>query len=165
MRSFEQHHTDGNDADIQNCADNGLPGGPAGFLCLDSDNFPNVTNGAAFVILGKDGKPIPFTDGIAYGTIDRTSVHATTFGTALQATDNDKFLGHANYLTFGGSVDRSLLSFSATSQLGAILPDFTIASGGFPGRANHQHRRRNRLCSHLANRHDDLLRPLYARHL
>jgi iron complex outermembrane receptor protein len=133
MRSFEQHHTDGNDADIQDCGDNGLPGSPAGFLCLDSDNFPNVTNGAAFVILGGDGKPVPIVDGIAYGTIDRTSVHATTFGTALQATDNDKFFGHANYFTFGASVDRSLLSFSATSQLGAILPDFSIVNGGFPG--------------------------------
>jgi iron complex outermembrane recepter protein len=133
MRSFEQHHTDGNDADIQDCADNGLPGGSAGFLCLSSDNLPNVTNGAAFLILGKDSKPIPFTDGIAYGTIDRTSVHATTFGTALQATYNDKFFEHANYFTFGGSVDRSLLSFSATSRLGVILPDFSIVNGGFIG--------------------------------
>ncbi|HEY8006423.1 MAG TPA: TonB-dependent receptor [Methylocella sp.] len=133
MRSFEQHHTDGNDADIQNCADNGLPGSPAGFLCLASDNFPTVTNGAAFVILGQNGKPIPFVGGVPYGTIDRTSVHATTFGTALQATDNDKIFEHANYFTFGASVDRSLLSFSATSQLGVISPDFAIVNGGFPG--------------------------------
>ena len=129
IRTFEQHHTDGNDADIQDCADNDLPG----FLCLDADNFPNVTNGNAFVILGQNGRPIPFVPGIAYGTVDRTSVHATTFGTTLQATDKDKFFDHDNYLTFGASVDRSLLSFSATSTLGAIFPDFVVGNGGFPG--------------------------------
>ena len=148
MRSFEQHHTDGNDADIQNCADNGLPGSPAGFLCLASDNFPTVTNGAAFVILGQNGKPIPFADGVPYGTIDRTSVHATTFGTALQATDNDKFFEHENYFTFGASVDRSLLSFSATSQLGVIFPDFVDRQWRVPrlGRSSSAPRDRLAMC-------------------
>jgi iron complex outermembrane receptor protein len=135
MRTFEQRHTDGNDADLQKCSDNGLTIDPAfaNSLCLSSDNFPNVTNGNAFVILDRNGNPIPFTPGVAYGTIDRTSVHATTFGTALQATDNDKVFEHANYFTFGASVDRSLLSFSAKSQLGVISPDFVITNGGFPG--------------------------------
>ncbi|QBR71432.1 TonB-dependent receptor [Beijerinckiaceae bacterium] len=132
MRSFRQHHTDGNDADIQNCSDNSIPNSFSGSLCLDSGNFPAVTNGNAFVISNRNG-PIPFSDTAVYGTIDRTSVHATTFGTALQATDNDKFFGHQNYLTFGASVDRSLLSFNATSQLGNIYPDFVIANGPFAG--------------------------------
>src|ERR1700731_395841 len=112
-RSFEQHHTDGNDSDIQDCANNSLPNSFGGFLCLTDSNFLNVTNGNAFVILDRNGNPILFTAGVPYGTIDRTSVHATTFGTALQATDNDKAFEHANYFTFGASVDRSLLSFSA----------------------------------------------------
>ena len=136
MRSFEQHHTDGNDADIQKCSDNGLPINP-GFvnsLCLSSDNFPNVTNGNAFVILDQNGKPIPFSPNAVYGTIDRTSVHATTFGTALQATDNDKFFDHPNYFTFGASVDRSLLSFSATSQLGISTPILLSATEAFQDR-------------------------------
>jgi iron complex outermembrane recepter protein len=135
IRTFEQRHTDGNDADMQKCSDNGLPINPgfANSLCLSSDNFPNVTNGNAFVILDQNGKPIPFSPNAVYGTVDRTSVHATTFGTALQATGNDKFFDHANYFTFGASVDRSLLSFSATSQLGNIYPDFAVGNGGFPG--------------------------------
>ncbi len=137
----EQHHTDGNDADIQNCSDNSIPNSFSGSLCLDSGNFPAVTNGNAFVILGSQRQPIPFSDTAVYGTIDRTSVHATTFGTALQATDNDKFFGHQNYLTFGASVDRSLLSFNATSQLGNIYPDFVIANGRFP-RLGHDHQHR-----------------------
>jgi iron complex outermembrane recepter protein len=133
IRTFEQHHTDGNDADLQDCANSSLPNNFGGFLCLTESNFPSVTNGNAFVILDRNGKPIPFSPSAIYGTVDRTSFHATTFGTALQATDNDKFFGHENYFTFGASVDRSLLSFSATSTLGNIFPDFVIGNGAFPG--------------------------------
>jgi iron complex outermembrane recepter protein len=135
IRTFEQHHTDGNDSDIQQCSANSIPPDPkfAGDLCLQNSNFPEVTNGNAFVILDQNGKPIPFSPGVAYGTVDRTSVHATTFGTALQATDKDKFFEHDNYLTFGASVDRSLLSFSAKSALGMIFPNFVVGDGGFPG--------------------------------
>lgn len=133
IRTFEQFHTDGNDADLQDCAGNGLPGSPAGFLCLSSDSFPDVTNGGAFVILGQDGKPIPFTNSVPYGTIDRTSIHATALGMALQATNRDKFFDHTNYFTFGASVDRSLLSFGAKSQLGAIFPNLIVGNGPFPG--------------------------------
>jgi len=135
IRTFEQHHTDGNDGDFLDCTDNGLPFDPkfAGSLCLNSNNFPNVTDGNAFVILDRNGNPIQFFPSAIYGTIDRVAIHATTFGTALQATGNDKFFEHQNYFTFGASVDRSLLSFSATSQLGTIFPDLVIGNGAFPG--------------------------------
>ena len=135
IRTFEQHHTDGNDGDFLDCTDNGLPFDPkfAGSLCLNSNNFPNVTDGNAFVILDRNGNPIQFSPNTVYGTVDRVAIHATTFGTALQATDNDKFFEHQNYFTFGASVDRSLLSFSSTSQLGTTFPDFVIGNGAFPG--------------------------------
>jgi iron complex outermembrane receptor protein len=135
IRTFEQHHTDGNDGDFLDCTDNGLPFDPkfAGSLCLNSNNFPNVTDGNAFVILDRNGNPIQFSPSAIYGTIDRVAIHATTFGAALQATDNDTYFGHQNYFTIGASVDRSLLSFSSTSQLGTIFPDFVIGNGAFPG--------------------------------
>ncbi|MBO0733949.1 MAG: TonB-dependent receptor, partial [Methylocapsa sp.] len=135
IRTFEQHHKDGNDSDIQQCSANSNLPSPQflGDLCLQNSKFPEITNGNAFVIVGPDGKPIPFTPGIAYGTLDRTTIHATTFGTALQATGDDKIFGNDNYLTFGASVDRSLLSFSATSTLGAISPDLVVGAGPFPG--------------------------------
>jgi iron complex outermembrane recepter protein len=135
IRTFEQRHTDANDADFVNCTENGLPTDPkfANSLCLSSNDFPSVTNGNAFVILDRNGNPIPFSPTAIYGTIDRTSIHATTFGMALQATGNDTYFGHQNYLTFGASVDRSLLSFSAASELGAIFPDLVIGDGAFPG--------------------------------
>jgi iron complex outermembrane receptor protein len=40
MMSFEQHHTDGNVADIQDCANNTLPNSFGGSLCLNDSNFP-----------------------------------------------------------------------------------------------------------------------------
>ncbi|MGH6836382.1 MAG: TonB-dependent receptor [Methylocella sp.] len=133
IRTFEQHHTDGNDADIQDCTNSSLPNNFGGFLCLTESNFPSVTDGNAFVILDRNGNPIPFSPSAIYGTVDRTSIHATTFGMALQATNNDTYFGHENYFTFGASVDRSLLSFSAKSQLGNIFPDLVIGDGAFPG--------------------------------
>ncbi|MGH6839070.1 MAG: TonB-dependent receptor plug domain-containing protein, partial [Methylocella sp.] len=135
IRTFEQRHTDANDGDFLDCADNGLPLDPkfAKSLCLSGSDFPNVTDGNAFVILDRNGNPIPFSSRAIYGTIDRTSIHATTFGMALQATGNDTYFGHQNYFTFGASVDRSLLSFSSTSQLGTIFPNLIIGNGAFPG--------------------------------
>src|SRR3984893_10300399 len=63
IRTFEQHHTDGNDADLQDCADNGLPIDPkfAGSLCLNSNNFPGDKKGNDFVILDQNRNPIPFS--------------------------------------------------------------------------------------------------------
>ncbi|MGH6793815.1 MAG: TonB-dependent receptor, partial [Methylocella sp.] len=124
IRTFEQRHTDGNDADLIDCGGN---------LCLNPAEFPNDTKPSDFVILDQNGKPIPFSPSAIYGTIDHTSIHATTFGAALQATDSGKFFEHENYFTFGASVDRSLLSFSAKSQLGDIFPDLVIGDGAFPG--------------------------------
>ncbi|MGB6175001.1 MAG: TonB-dependent receptor [Methylocella sp.] len=124
IRSFEQRHTDGNDGNFLDCS---------GILCLNPADFPSVTDPTAFFILDSNGNKIPFSPTAIYGTIDRTSIHATTFGTALQATNNDTYFGHRNYFTFGASVDRSLLSFSATSQLGTIFPDLAIGNGAFPG--------------------------------
>jgi iron complex outermembrane receptor protein len=65
--------------------------------------------------------------------IDRTWVHANTVGTLLQATDSGKILGQENYLNFGGSVDRSWLSYSANATLGVMQPNFAIINGGIPG--------------------------------
>ena len=54
-------------------------------------------------------------------------------GTLLQATDTGKILGQDNYLNFGGSVDRSWLSYSAYATLALIQPNFIDVNGGIPG--------------------------------
>ncbi|WP_245276261.1 TonB-dependent receptor [Methylocapsa aurea] len=138
LRNFNQKHVDGNDSDLQDCSENTLPTNFSGFLCLDNSNFPGITSpttadGDRFVILGQNGKPLLTSSSAVYGTVDRTFTHSTTAGTALQATNRDKVFGHDNYLTFGGSVDRSFFSFSATSTLGNIYPDLVIGDGLFQG--------------------------------
>ncbi|MGB9428195.1 MAG: TonB-dependent receptor plug domain-containing protein, partial [Methylocella sp.] len=129
LRSFKQIHVDGNDASIQDCSllpQYGLPAGPAGKLC-DTDN-------GSFIIDTK-GQIIPSTGPVnfPYGVIDRTFVHGNTVGTLLQATDTGKILGQDNYLNFGGSVDRSWLSYSAYATLALIQPNFIDVNGGIPG--------------------------------
>jgi iron complex outermembrane recepter protein len=124
LRSFEQRHVDGNDASIQDC---GLPGPPSGQLC-DTNNGSFIINRQGQIV-ASTGSPNPFP----YGVIDRTWVHANTVGTLLQATDTGKILDHDNYLNFGGSVDRSWLSYSANTTLGVIQPNFAIINGGIPG--------------------------------
>lgn len=54
-------------------------------------------------------------------------------GTLLQVTDTGKILDHENYLNFGGSVDRSWLSYSANATLGVTQPNFVIDDGGILG--------------------------------
>jgi len=138
MRAFKQVHTDGNDADVEGCSSRSSYPDQ---LCLQDDNFEYLLNGGSktqafrnlFVIRNQQGNTIPYQDGVAYGTIDRTYVHSLSVGAALQATDTEKLFGHDNHLTFGGSVDRSQLSFSATSTLGQITPDFSVQASGFPG--------------------------------
>jgi len=124
LRSFEQRHVDANDASIQDC---GLPGPPTGQLC-DRNNGSFIINQQGQIV-ASTGSPNPFP----YGVIDRTWVHANTVGTLLQATDTGKILDHDNYLNFGGSVDRSWLSYSANTTLGVIQPNFAIINGGIPG--------------------------------
>jgi iron complex outermembrane receptor protein len=134
LRAFQQKHTDGNDSDLQDCANNDDPAGFNGFLCLQNSDFPSVTNGGAFVIHDKNGNPIPFSSSTVYGTVDRTVTHSTTAGVTMQATNKDKIFDHDNYFVFGGSVDRSLFSFSSNSTLGAIQPNLIVnPNGSFPG--------------------------------
>ena len=136
LRQFQQKHTDSNDSSIQDCANNADPAGYSGFLCLSSDSFPSVANGGAFVILDKNGNPIPFSSSAVYGTIDRTVVNSTSAGMTLQATDKEKIFDHANYFVIGGSLDHSNFSFSSNSTLGNIehnllvFPDGTFAGSG-----------------------------------
>ncbi len=129
IRHFQQWHTDGNDSDIEECDDDN-----EGFLCLDDDNFPSVSNENAFVIHDKNGNPIPFTPNTVYGTIDRTKTNSTTTGLTLQASNRTKILDRDNFFTLGGSIDRGFFTFSSNSMLGRILPSLEVApTGNFPG--------------------------------
>jgi iron complex outermembrane receptor protein len=139
VRGFRQRHTDGNDADVEQCS--GDPANPLfNTLCLASGGFPFQPQ-ENFQILTSGGQPISCPPGpgdqcalTPYGTIDRTRTNAQTVGTSLQLANNDQVIGRDNHFIIGASVDHSWIDFSAASELGYIFPDLTIASNpGIPG--------------------------------
>src|SRR5262249_2821745 len=80
-------------------------------LGLENDGFPASFPQAGFQILNLSNQPIPCPQGSGntcattpWGTVDRTWTNALTSGGTLQATNDDKILGHDNYFTIGGSI-------------------------------------------------------------
>jgi iron complex outermembrane receptor protein len=133
VRSFNQKHTDGNDAEFEECDDDS---GFEGQLCVDEDDFRSVaTSESQLVLVDRSGQTIPFAgDDFPYGTIDRTRTRALSAGLGLQANNKDQIFGHDNFLTFGASVDRSKINFGSTSTLGVIDPRLVVqTNGSFPG--------------------------------
>lgn len=139
VRTFNQHHVDGNDGDFEGCSRSA--GDPLyGTLCVEDDDFPDAVKPAAsaFQVLGPDGQPIgcpPLApgetrpcNGVPYGSLDRTRTAATTWGVSAQATSRAPLLGHGNAFAVGASFDRSRIRFSANSTLGMILPSLEVAS-------------------------------------
>lgn len=137
VRTFQQHHEDGNLADTERCSNSASPQF-RDHLCLQDDGFPRpnpVTTAFRdqFAILDQNNNPIPCPPGSGntcgatpYGTIDRTATQATTVGGSLQTTNTGRLFDHGNHLVVGGSIDRSAVGFVADSTLGFVNPDLTV---------------------------------------
>ena len=54
------------------------------------------------------------------GEIDRTWTNTNSFGGTVQAATSERLFGHNNNFTIGLSVDRGLVQFSTTSELGTV---------------------------------------------
>jgi iron complex outermembrane recepter protein len=116
--AIQKAHVDGNGAEVDQA--NPL----FNTLCLENDGFPTQPQ-ANFQILNANNQPINCPPGSGntcattpWGTVDRTFTNALTAGGTLQATNDDKILGHNNYFTIGGSIDHSNIGFQANSELG-----------------------------------------------
>ncbi len=138
-RKFQQAHVDGNAAEVERCS--GSAGNPLfNTLCLQDDGFPSQPK-ANFQILNASNQPINCPPGSGntcastpWGTVDRTWTNAITTGASLQGINDDKILGHDNYFTIGGSVDRSKIGFQGNSELDYIYPDFFVGpNAAVPG--------------------------------
>jgi iron complex outermembrane receptor protein len=111
-RAFRQSHVDGNGTDAQN---NGCPD-PA-VLC-----FPSL-DGTLSNLITTTGQTVPATGLLGssvLGEIDRTWTSTNSFGGTAQVASSEKVFGHGNNFTIGLSVDRGLVQFSTTSELGTI---------------------------------------------
>ena len=111
-RHFQQAHVDGNGTDAQNsgCTDPTV-------LC-----FPSL-DGSLPPLITTTGQQVPNAGVLAtstLGEIDRTWTTTNSFGGSLQAASSEKLFGHENNFTIGLSVDRGLVQFSTTSELGTV---------------------------------------------
>ncbi len=125
-RNFQQSHVDGNGTDAQNsgCPDTTV-------LC-----FPDL-NGNLSNLITTNGQTVPATGLLGssvLGEIDRTWTSTNSFGGSVQAASSEKVFGHDNNFVVGMSVDRGLVQFSTTSELGTVNADqfpFVQGSGLF----------------------------------
>jgi iron complex outermembrane recepter protein len=114
FRSFDQAHVDGNGTNADNTPSD-CPN-PA-LIC-----FPNL-DGTFSNLRTTAGQTVPdagFLGSSVLGEIDRTWTNTNSFGGSLQAASSEKLFGHDNNFVVGASIDRGLVQFSTTSELGTV---------------------------------------------
>jgi iron complex outermembrane recepter protein len=112
FRNYRQAHVDGNPTDAQN---SGCPDPTV--LC-----FPNL-DGTVSNLTTTRGQTVPATGPLGtsfLGEIDRTWTTTNSFGGSVQASSAEKVFGHESNFTIGLSVDRGLVQFAETSELGTL---------------------------------------------
>lgn len=114
-RFFQQRHVDGNGTDAQNtgCPDPSV-------LC-----FPNL-NGTLSNLVTTTGQTVAAAGPLGssvLGEIDRTFTTTNSFGGSAQAATSARVFGHDNNAVVGVSVDRGLVQFASTSELGTVNAD------------------------------------------
>jgi outer membrane receptor protein involved in Fe transport len=119
-RKFKQKHVDGNIAEAEPCDDNPALLCIEGGLAYSESNVPGVN---------PDGT-VNYVDGTHYGSIDRTSQDADSWGIALQATDKSRLFGYRNQFTIGTSYDHGRVGYTANSELGIFRPRFVVGGTG-----------------------------------
>jgi iron complex outermembrane receptor protein len=121
-RGFWQSHVDGNGTDATTCQ----PPFPSTLLCfpnLDGSLSPLMTTGGQTVSAGIFG-------GSVLGEIDRTWTSTNSFGGSVQGASSEKVFGHDNNFVLGMSLDRGLVQFTTTSELGTINANqFPVVAG------------------------------------
>jgi iron complex outermembrane receptor protein len=117
-RNYHQAHVDGNATNAVNdptvCPDPTL-------LC-----FPNL-DGTLSNLTTTRGQTVPNSGALGFpnilAEIDRTWTASNSFGGSVQAASSEKVFGLENNFTIGLSVDRGLVQFSTTSELGTVNAD------------------------------------------
>lgn len=108
-RAFDQARVDGNTTEFE-CV--------AGAAVCENDNGDET------------GIPNYFDGAVPLGAIDRTWTRSRTVGGTVQATNEDRYFGFHNKLTFGVSYDHGWTAFSANEELGVVLPNLIVAGFG-----------------------------------
>ena len=117
-RDYHQAHVDGNNTNASNdttvCPDPTL-------LC-----FPNL-DGTVSNLTTTRGQRVPNSGALGFpnilSEIDRTWTATNSFGGSVQAASSEKVFGLENNFVIGLSVDRGLVQFATTSELGTDNAD------------------------------------------
>jgi iron complex outermembrane receptor protein len=116
-RNFQQAHVDGNGTNADNTP-GCLTGSLSDPICFDNPD------GSTSPLVTTTGQNVPNAGALGFpnvlGEIDRTWTDTNSFGGSLQAASSEKLFGHENNFTIGLSVDRGLVQFSTTSELGTV---------------------------------------------
>jgi iron complex outermembrane recepter protein len=123
-RGYWQSHVDGNGTDASN--DPTVCPEPA-LLCFPNldGSFSNLvtTTGQTVANAGLLGSSV-------LGEVDRTWTSANSYGGSAQVASTEKLFGHDNNFVLGASVDRGLVQFTTTSELGTVNADqFPLVQG------------------------------------
>ncbi len=124
FRNYHQSHIDANGTDAQNT---GCPDPTV--LC-----FPDL-DGTLHNLITTTGQTVsdisgPFAPPAVLGETDRTWTTTNSFGGSVQMASTEQLFGHNNNFTIGTSLDRGLVKFSTTSELGTVNADtFPIVVG------------------------------------
>ena len=120
-RWFQQKHIDGNIADAEDCP-NPFGGLPDPVVCFEGDDPLNPDP-----VIGPGDRVQEFIDEVAYGTLDRTSQNANSWGVSGQGVEKAPILGLHNQFLLGASYDHGRVGYASSSELGVFGPG-TISS-------------------------------------
>ena len=112
VRRYIQHTVDGNPTNAQPCDDPSL-------LCFGDTSTPaNGVNGQQLANT--------FPANAVLGEIDRSNFLTTSAGASAQLTNNDTLFGFKNHLTLGASFDFGTTNYTASSELGSVMPNYVV---------------------------------------
>ncbi len=116
VRRYVQHTVDGNATNVQACAN-------AALLCFGDGTTPaNGLNGQQLAN--------PFPPNAVLGEIDLSHILTTSAGASAQLSNSDTLFGLKNHATLGASFDFGTTNYSATPELGSVLPNYYTAGTG-----------------------------------
>jgi outer membrane receptor protein involved in Fe transport len=127
-RKFKSKVIDGNLSEVGLCDDSGMYPGQ---LCLEEDggeepfvppiDFADVATG-----VGYTGAP----DDFPFGSIERISTDAESFGGSVQAVNTAELFSRPNRFMIGASYDRGKVNYGTSSEIGEIGNRFVVTGSG-----------------------------------
>jgi outer membrane receptor protein involved in Fe transport len=121
VRDFRQSVANGNTTGYVACADRA----DAGRLCQTDAATPLVSTAGLSIPDLSAGGTLPI------GQNDRESLHALSYGGALQATSTAELMGHGNQLSFGLAADHARIDYGAETEVGLIDSALVVQPSGF----------------------------------